>query len=228
MSAASTTRIGGATAARLWHGLTASVCTASLLLQLALVLGKDNDTVAIRLGRLLSFFTIESNILVAVVCWTLVVDPWRDGRSWRVARLAAVACIAVTGLVYVSVLRGLFVLTPAERVADTGLHYLTPLLVVVGWLAFGPRPRVDRRSVAVTLAFPVLWLAFTLVRGAATGWYPYPFVDADAEGYAAVALNCGLVTALFLVLSGVLLWLDRRLPGGASARPSYGEGSTGQ
>ncbi len=220
-----TTSTARATAARLWHGLTAAVCTASLVLQLVLVLIRDNDTALTRVIRLLSYFTIESNLIVAVVSWTLVADPQRDGRGWRIARLASVVCIAVTGVVYVSVLRGLFDLTPAGRVADTGLHYVTPLFVVVGWLLFGPRPRVDLRTVGLMLLFPIGWLAYTLVRGEIVDAYPYPFVDVAAEGYAVVAVNCVVVTLVFVAVSLLVLLLDRRL---ASSGSGYGGRSTGQ
>ncbi|MEJ7703745.1 MAG: Pr6Pr family membrane protein [Geodermatophilaceae bacterium] len=198
-------------AARGWHLVTAAISGSSLLLQLVIILARDNDTVLVRLVRLFSFFTIQSNIIVTVVAVTLFLRPDRDGPVWRIARLASLVCITVTGIVYVTVLRGLYELTPAERVADTGLHYLTPVLVVVGWVLFGPRPRIGVRTIALTLLFPVLWLGYTLVRGELTDEYPYPFVDVNAEGYPTVAVNCVLVTALFLAVSGVYRLLDTRL-----------------
>lgn len=199
------------TAARWWHAATAAVSGAALLLQLVIIVAKDNDTVLIRLVRLFSYFTIQSNLIVTVVALTLFVRPDRDGPVWRVARLASLACITVTGVVYVTVLRGLYELTPAERVADTGLHYLTPLLVVVGWVLFGPRPRIDVRTIGITLGFPVLWLGYTLARGELTGEYPYPFLDVADLGYAVATVNCVLVAAVFLAVCGGYLLLDRRL-----------------
>ncbi|MBA2552187.1 MAG: Pr6Pr family membrane protein [Geodermatophilaceae bacterium] len=218
------------TGARWWHLLTAAVSGSALVLQLAIVLASDNDTAIVRLVRLLSFFTIQSNIIVTAVALTLVIRPDRDGQLWQIARLAALVCITVTGIVYVTVLRGLVELTPAGRVADTGLHYLTPLLVVVGWLAFGPRPRIGVRVIVATMLYPALWLAYTLSRGELTDEYPYPFVDVTAEGYAAVALNCVVVTALFLAVAGIYLWLDTRLraapssPAGPRATPARRRG----
>ena len=49
-------------------------------------------------------------------------------------------------------------------------------------------------AVGWSLLFPVLWMAYTLVRGAVWGWYPYPFVDAASHGYLRVAANGVLVT----------------------------------
>ena len=81
----------------------------------------------------------------------------------------------------------------------------------MGWAAFGPRRRVGTGDLLPSLAFPILWLAYTLVRGAATGFYPYPFVDADDLGYGPVTVNCLGVAVLFLGLAGLALVLDRRL-----------------
>lgn len=204
--------------ARGWHLLTAVVSGGSLLLQLVLVLASDNDTVLIRLIRLVSYFTIQSNLIVTAVAIMLVRDPRRDGAFWRVARLASVVCIGVTGLVYVAVLRDLFVLGPLDRIANAGLHYATPVLAVLGWALFGPRPRVDLRVVRLTLAYPVLWLAYILARGAIVHEYPYPFVDVDKQGYAAVFINCLVVTVVFLALSGLVWLLDRSAPPAPSQR----------
>jgi hypothetical protein len=57
----------------------------------------------------------------------------------------------------------------------------------------------------------VLWLVFTLIRGEAVGFYPYPFVDVGDLGYPKVLVNCLLVALLFLVLAFGATLLDRRL-----------------
>ena len=64
------------------------------------------------------------------------------------------------------------------------VHYIVPIMMVAGWFAFGPRPRAGRLTVLWSLLFPVLWLAYTLVRGAIWKWYPYPFLDVTSHGYA--------------------------------------------
>jgi hypothetical protein len=45
----------------------------------------------VKLVRFISYFTIESNLLVMVVAATLAIDPERDGRWWRVLRLNVAA-----------------------------------------------------------------------------------------------------------------------------------------
>jgi len=62
------------------------------------------------------------------------------------------------------------------------------------------------------LAWPIAWLAVTLVLGELRDWYPYPFIDVSEHGYAQVLLTSLGVTALFLVLVAVVRLAERVLP----------------
>jgi uncharacterized membrane protein len=217
---------------RAWHALVALLVVAGLILQVWIALdvasrppahagGTLAGTALLgRLVRVVSFFTIQSNILSAVVSAQLARDPARDGRAWRVLRLAALFGIAVTGIVYSTVLAAMH--EPhgwRETTSNAIFHYVVPLGMVLGWLLFGPRPRITGTIVAWALVWPVLWFAYTLGRGEATGWYPYPFVDAATQGYGRVLLNAVVVTAVFAAVCALIAWLDRRLPAQpASAR----------
>jgi hypothetical protein len=199
--------------ARLWHALTAVVAIAALVLQLVLVIrgGRvldetEQPALGIRLGRLVSYFTIQSNLLVAVATAQLARDPLRDGPSWRVLRLAAVAGIFVTGVVHFHLLRPLLDLDGADWAADKLLHMVVPVLAVVGWAVFGPRPRIESRDIRWVLAWPIAWLVWTLVVGGLSGWYPYPFLDHREEhGALGVVFTSAAITVFFVVV----LWLAR-------------------
>ncbi|MBB3043593.1 Pr6Pr family membrane protein [Nocardioides soli] len=205
--------------ARAWHTVTAVVAVVALVLQSVLVvtgygalLDVEQPPLGVRLGRLISYFTIQSNLLVAAGAITLAVAPGRDGRGWRVLRLAGLVGITVTGLVHFLLLRPLLELHGWSLVCDRLLHLVVPLLAIAGWLLFGPRPRVSGRVVARALGWPVAWTAWTLAMGAATGWFPYPFLDFDAKGWPSVLATCGCITLLFLGLFAGAAYLDRRLP----------------
>lgn len=210
--------------ARRFHLVTAVVATVAIALQVVLVVqgGQVLDEVTppalpVRVLRFVAYFTVQSNVLVAVVSWQLARDPARDGAAWPVVRLAALTGIAVTGLVHFVLLRPLLDLDGADWVADKALHMAVPLLAVVGWAAYGPRPRSSRRTAVLVLVWPVAWLALTLVVGATTGWYPYPFLDPDKWGVGGVAKACGGVTVLFVALVSAVVALDRRLPATADS-----------
>ncbi|WP_404381538.1 Pr6Pr family membrane protein [Knoellia locipacati] len=206
--------------ARSWHILTAVVAWAALLLQLVLVVrgGVVLDEVTppalgTRLVRFISYFTVLTNLLVALTTTSLALGQNAYPTWWKVLRLNAIVGITVTGLVHWFLLRPLLDLSGADYVADKLLHVVVPVLAVVGWLAFGPRGRAESRLLLPSLVYPVAWLAYTLVRGASAGWYPYPFLDVGLHGYPQALLACAGVAVLLLALTRGAVVLDRTLPG---------------
>ena len=205
--------------ARAWHALTAAVAVAALVLQLVLVVqgGRVLDEsgaqpgLEVRLGRLVSYFTIQSNLLVAVTTAQLARHPARDGSVWRVLRVAGVVGITVTGVVHFLLLRPLLDLDGADYAADKLLHMVVPVLAVLGWAVFGPRPRISGRDVALAICWPLVWLTWTLAVGALSGWYPYPFLDhREPDGVPGVVASCLCITAFVLVLFWLARLVDRR------------------
>ena len=173
-------RLSGAEAdraARWWHLATAVLAGGSLLLQLVVVVTSGPQTVGVRLVRFVSYFSIESNLLVFIGTVMLVRDRRRDGAVWRAIRLSGLVSITVTGLIYVLVLRPVVAVDGWAVVAGSGLHYAVPVLVVLGWALFGPRERIHRLDVLAALTWPMAWFAWTLAHGAVTRFYPYPFID---------------------------------------------------
>jgi hypothetical protein len=210
--------------ARGWHATIALLVTAAILVQLWIAIGVSSTppghavgtlagtAMANRVLRVVSFFTIQSNILSGVTSAQLARNPDRDGRMWRAVRLASLFGITVTGIVYATVLAKVH--EPhgwQETSTNTVFHYVVPIVMVLGWLWFGPRRRIEGRTVARATVWPVAWFAYILIYGRATKWYPYPFVDVVAHGDARVILNAAAVVAVLLFVT-TLFWLgDRQL-----------------
>lgn len=207
--------------------MTAVAVLVGLVWQLVLVIQGVNvlvessgalPAVSTRLIRFFSFFTVESTVLVVIVAATLAVRPARDGRVWRVLRLQSLFGITVTGIVYATLLRGVVDLHGAAAVTNALLHYVAPSMTVLGWVLFGPRPRVDERTLVVSLVWPALYIAYTFAHGAVTDWYPYPFVDVTVLGYVTVLRNGVGLIVLLLGVGSVFRWLDQHLPHSTDAR----------
>jgi hypothetical protein len=203
------------------HLLVAVVAVVALVLQLVLVVQghgvldeTDPPGLAARLVRLVSYFTVLSNVMVAITSArsALGLDRPDEHRVWRVLRLDALVGIAVTGAVHLLLLRGLLDLDGADLVADTLLHRVVPPLFVVVWLLAGPRGRLEVRDVAWATAYPVVYEVWTYVHGRATGFWPYPFTDVDELGLPRALVNGLAVLVLFAALAAVARALDRRLP----------------
>jgi hypothetical protein len=168
-------------------------------------------TVFGRVANELCYFTIQSNIIVLVVSAALV---WRPDRWRSVAgapRLTALVCITITAVVYYAILAADEHFVGIARVGDILAHTVSPLLCVGTWLVLGPRGELRRRHVGEMLAFPALWIALTLVRGAIIHFYPYDFVDARANGYLSVIVTIVGLSAAAVGLAAAAVWVDRQL-----------------
>jgi hypothetical protein len=207
-----------------WNATIAFLVTAAILVQILIAIrvratppGHAVGTLAgtataNRVLRVVSFFTIQSNILSGVTSGQLARDPNRDGRVWRAVRLASLFGITVTGIVYATVLAKVH--EPhgwQETSTNTALHYIVPIMMVLGWLMFGPRRRIDGRTIALATLWPIAWTCYIVIYGRITKWYPYPFVDVTTHGYGRVALNAGAVVAVLLVVTSLYLLGDRYL-----------------
>lgn len=212
---------------RLWHAVLASIIALALSVQFWILLNGGVDAnsgqtaahvdLITRIVRFFSYFTVQSNLLVLGVSLTLVAHPARDGRLWRVAHLDALMGIIITGVVFGTVLVHLVHLSGLAFWANVGFHYVSPCMTFLGWLLFGPRPRISWSTVRLSFVWPMLWIAYTFTRGTATGWYPYPFLNADKIGYSAALGNTVLILIGAGLLAVALKALDSWLPGAHSS-----------
>jgi hypothetical protein len=203
-------------AGRITLAATAAAAVTGIVIQLlvtAAARGGHFHPAAARVANVFAFFTIDSNVIVAVTCLLLAVRPGPAGRVLRSARLTGLVAIAITGIVYHVALRGLLDLDTWGLAADVLLHTVVSVLAVAGWVITGPRGLTSRAVAFGALVFPLAWLVFTLSRGAAIGWYPYPFLDVTRIGYLKAVINCCWVAVLFGGLAATATALDRRLPG---------------
>ncbi|MET0812436.1 MAG: Pr6Pr family membrane protein [Microbacterium sp.] len=208
--------------ARIWFGGIAVVVAIALTIQITLIFtgGQDvnafqstaGESLPTRFVQLFSFFTIQSNIFVLATSLALAVNVFRDGKVWRVMRMDALLGIIITGLVYETVLARLVHPEGWALAATIGFHYISPWATVIGWLVFGPRPRITWATTAFAFIWPVAWLVYTFVRGAITGWYPYPFLDVNLIGFGDSIRNSAFILLIGVVIAVVLTLLDKHLP----------------
>jgi hypothetical protein len=64
------------------------------------------------------------------------------------------------------------------------VHMIGPLVVVLDYLVDPPPVRPTIGETATWLIIPAVWLVYTMLRGPAADWYPYPypFLDPDLHG----------------------------------------------
>lgn len=170
--------------------------------------------------RYFSFFTILTNMLVALVLTRAVLAPGRGILGRPAVQAATAGYIAVVGLIYVVILRHTWAPTGLQWWVDVALHYAMPLLYLAFWLAFAAKGRLRWAMPLGWLAYPGLYLAWVLARGAASGFYPYPFIDVARLGYGRMAANALGMMLLFLLVGFAFVALDRLLARGRVLTPT--------
>ena len=153
--------------------------------------------VHLRLGfSVVNFFSYFTNLANLFAAGVLVAGALRAEPSAAV-RGAAVTYMAVVGVVFAVLLRNVDLGSLLPWV-NTVLHTVMPVVVAVEWIALPPSARIDTPQIVTWLAFPLLYLVYVLARGAAVGWYPYPFLaPATAGGYVGVAAYVLAILGVF-------------------------------
>jgi hypothetical protein len=158
-----------------------------------------------------SYFTIQSNLIaVAALLWAAIAQLGRRSRALEFVRGAATTYMTVTFVVFALLLADTDVDTAIEWV-DRVLHRVIPIVMVVDWLTDPPQAPIDFRRALWWIAYPVAWVAYTMVRGAIVGRYPYPFLDPANGGYGVVALYCVAILVLFVAVVWVTAWAGTAL-----------------
>lgn len=163
----------------------------------------------VRLERFVSYFTIQSNFVALLASVAVVRGRPLDSPGGRALRLAALVGMTVTCIVYIVVLSGDSTNVGMERVTNLMLHYVGPPLFVLSWIAVGPWLSLGLADIPRALIWPTLWIVYTLIHGAITDWYPYPFIDVSAKGYPDVLVSVAFITLFALVLCAAYVGIAR-------------------
>ena len=187
------------TPSRLWIGVIAVTGWTGVLLQLwiaaAAAAGQQQAPLQGVLWAL-CYFTVLTNILVSITASAVALG--HRGRLTGSSALAAVAVyIGVVGLIYSLLLRSLWSPLGVHRLADQILHDVTPVLYVAWWAVCAPKARLAWAAAVRWLAYPLAYILFSVVLGALTGRYLYPFADIGVRGVGAVVRNGLLMLVLF-------------------------------
>lgn len=179
-----------------------------------MVRGETLAAMAASSVKFFSFFTILTNLLAAAALLLPMIVPHSAAGRFLIrpnVRTAITGYIIIVGAVYYLLLSGLSQRQGWQMFFEYMLHYVTPPLFVIDWLAFVDKRDLDWRVSLTALGFPLAYIAWTLIHGAVAGWYPYPFLDVVELGYPRAALNIMGLALVFLALGLALVGMGRVL-----------------
>ncbi|MBH0098959.1 Pr6Pr family membrane protein [Salinibacterium sp. NSLL150] len=184
----------------------------------ALVTAAVIATVAEAAGRtvinpfnMFGYFTIQSNIILAVVYAVIAVVALRGevaSPALNIARASVTTYIIIVGVVYATLLAPLGAAGGVPVAwANAALHIITPIYALADWILFSDRGRIAFNRLWIVLIYPIVWVVVVLVRGATDGWVPYPFLHPDT-GYGSVFFYVGLIVVVMLAFGSLVFWIS--------------------
>ena len=191
----------------------------ALIAQFYLMINSKVNPLAETIIRFFSYFTIDTNLLVALCCSILLLAPRSAaGRFFsRQSTQAAIAIyIMIVGIVYNIILRHIWNPQGLQLVVDELLHLIIPILFFVYWLIFVPKDSLEWKHAFNWMLYPSIYGTFALLRGNASGFYPYPFIDMSVLGLNKTLINVAGFVFIFL-LAGLLFiaigkWMSKKQP----------------
>ena len=141
-------------------------------------------------------------------------------------RAMAMTALGVAAVLHATLLGGQAGLS--GEVVNALLHIVFPVLALLEWAGVRSRGRTRWFTPLIGLAFPVVFLAGTLLRGSIVGWYPYDFVDPYPAPWACLTAGepmscqyfCSRLACFFACL---MLWSCAAIAAASSqAQPSAG------
>ena len=154
--------------------------------------------------RFFSFFTILTNLIVAIYFTVLGLKKPTSllVRLEKPGVLTAVTLyITIVGLVYQVVLRSIWSPTGMQKLVDELLHSIIPLFVIVFWYVYENHKANQWKFIPSWLIYPSLYLVYILIRGHFSDFYPYPFVNVIQLGLKQVLVNSLVLVLVFVTVA---------------------------
>lgn len=203
-------------AANLFIAVIALIAWFALILQLYIMISSASANHLTKLqatGRFFAFYTILTNLLVAINLTAILLFPRSAiGKFFVQASPAAATAeyILIVGIIYNVLLRQLWKPEGWQKIADELLHVVVPLFYVLYWFFYASKKSLQWKNIISWLIYPFLYLIYMLVRGAAEGFYPYPFLNVKELGYGQMFLNSAGMLIMFVLAGGIFVAISRR------------------
>jgi hypothetical protein len=167
--------------------------------------------------NLLSYFTIQSNLVVALAL-SLNIYYRTNPPGWlAVLKSGAAIWILVTGLVFHFLLSQVYHPVGILMFANILLHYIVPAGAQINWLIFEVKGTYRHKFTFIWIAYPTLYAFISLLRAKIDGFYPYWFLNPiknypdGAGSFVNVLIVIALLALVFSIIGNLIVLIDRRL-----------------
>lgn len=166
------------------------------------------------IGNSISFYTIQSNILV--LAWVAIAIPlmWKKENKFfhSILHGGVNVYITITLVIFAILLSPLYKPTdPLEITNNILFHYLIPSLFIFDWFVTNFDRKYDWKYAIYWLIYPICYLVYTLIRGNDTGTYPYPFLNLNVLGVGGLAISVVTLAGIYILLGVLFVATNKKL-----------------
>jgi hypothetical protein len=155
-----------------------------------------------RVFDLLSYFTIWSQIVVAITFYALYKNQNRKDRFTTLLLPTAIMMITITGIMFYALIYPVSPPEGANIYPSFVSHAVVPVISVLVWIVYGPRGFMKVKAIPSLFIISIIWVGLTLVRGVVSTQYPYGVLDVTEIGY-----MWFFITVVAIIIFGVVLAL---------------------
>lgn len=183
------------------------LCWLTIIVQFTVMIQNRVASLLETIIRFFTFFTILSNIVVALVFTMILIKPKGNFAFFlKPSNQTAIAVyIFVVGFVYNLILRFLWQPQGIQRIVDEMLHTIIPLYYIFYWYFKINTKSIRWKSFIKWLIFPFAYLVLIMIRGQFSKYYPYPFINVASLGFNKVVINIVLLILFFGVVALIFI-----------------------
>jgi len=166
--------------------------------------------------RFFSYFTIQSGLSAVVFSFISAVrrmprtpESSQAGRFEAPFQLSFLVAVVLTAGGYFGLLADKWAPQGLQAFGDLLLHAVVPAMLVLDWLLFAPKGRMEFSHVPFVLFLPLAHLGVVAVLHGWLGGYPYFFLDPTKTGDGAFLRNVVIFAVLFLLAGALVVLVDR-------------------
>jgi hypothetical protein len=174
---------------------------------------RGEDSILFAIWQYFSYYTVLTNILVFLWILNSVLWPSSDAaeffNSSHVSTAITFYIVTVGGANYL--IYGWQNLSFFDRIADTLVHAVTPVLTLIYWYFFSDKSTLSLSSIGYWLIYPVSYAVYTIGHGRWTKFYPYDFTNVEVLGLKKVLMSTLLLSVSLLVGGSLFILLGQAI-----------------
>jgi hypothetical protein len=163
---------------------------------------------------ILCFYTVQTNLMVLL--WSTVALFFTNTEEKPLfmrplVRGGITVYITITFLVFITLLQPFYIPTePLPIFTNILAHYIVPILFIIDWMLTETKNEYETRYAFYWLSYPLVYLAYSLIQGLITDFYPYYFIDLSIFG-PLVFLFAAVLALIFYSVGRLYIYINKKV-----------------